>query len=84
MRPREQEQEYSLKIVEHIGVISQTVTGWNKELNIINWGGKDKYDIRDWDENHERLSRGVTLTADEMRQLITLLKKVEPKLMEVE
>ena len=77
---RTREQEFSFEIVEHIGVISKTITGWNKELNIVSWNGRKKYDLRDWDENHERMSRGITLTADEMRQLITLLKGVEPKL----
>lgn len=81
---RTREQEFSFEIVEHIGVISKTITGWNKELNIVSWNGRKKYDLRDWDENHERMSRGITLTADEMRQLVTLLKGVEPKLEEVE
>ena len=79
---RTREQEFSFEIVEHIGVISKTITGWNKELNVVRWNSRKKYDLRDWDENHERMSRGITLTADEMRQLITLLKGVEPKLEE--
>lgn len=51
-------------------------TGWSKELNIVSWnGGQPKVDIRDWDENHERMSRGVTLTKDEFRKMIELTKE---------
>ena len=50
--------------------------GWNKELNIVSWnGGQPKYDIRDWDLDHEHMSRGVTLHEKEMRQIFDLMKK---------
>ncbi|MEI3503270.1 MAG: PC4/YdbC family ssDNA-binding protein [Anaerovoracaceae bacterium] len=43
-------------------------TGWRKELNLVSWnGGAPKYDIRDWDPDHERMSRGITLHEKEMR-----------------
>jgi len=61
------------EIQEHFGVISHYDSGWNKELNLISWNGAAaKFDIRDWDEHHERMSRGVTLTPREMRKLVDL------------
>ncbi len=44
---------------------------WRKELNLVSWNGKaPKYDIRDWTEGHTHPGRGVTLSTDELRELI--------------
>ena len=44
--------------------------GWAKELNVVTWYGKPpKYDIREWSPDHENMSRGITLTWDELRDL---------------
>lgn len=70
------DREVRFEILEHIGVLSTHSTGWNKELNIVSWnGGQPKYDIRDWDLDHEHMSRGVTLHEKEMRQIFDLMKK---------
>lgn len=48
--------------------------GWTKEVNLISWnGGAEKYDIRDWDANHEKMSRGITLREEEVEKLLELL-----------
>lgn len=61
------------EIREYLGVISEHDSGWNKELNIISWNGQTpKYDLRDWDPHHERMSRGITLHPTEMRKLVDL------------
>ena len=58
------------EIVEHIGVLSENAKGWKKELNLISWNEREpKYDIRDWDENHEKMSKGITLSKNEMDEL---------------
>lgn len=63
-------EKITFEIVNHIGVISEKTKGWNKELNRVIWNGRDtKYDIRDWDKNHEKMSKGITLTVDELRRL---------------
>ena len=60
------------EIVKHIGVIREYPTGWKKELNLVSWnGGGVKYDIRDWDPLHEHMSRGVTLTEQEVINLMS-------------
>ncbi len=70
------DREVHFEILEHIGVISTHSTGWNKELNIVRWnGGQPKYDIRDWDLDHEHMSKGITLHEKEMRQIFDLMKK---------
>lgn len=68
-----QERNITYEIKEHLGVIKEYDTGWKKELNMISWNGAvTKYDIRDWDENHERMSRGITLHPGEMRTVVDL------------
>lgn len=67
--------EIVFEIKEKIGVIKPYPTGWNKELNLVAWnGGVTKYDIRDWDPEHEHMSRGITLHPDEMRKIMNLLR----------
>jgi len=67
---------FTFEIIEHVGVISVNSTGWKKELNVVVWnGGSEKYDIRDWDMNHEHMSRGVTLHKDEAKKLFEMLKE---------
>lgn len=66
--------DIEFKVSARLGVISSYSTGWTKELNVISWnGGPAKYDIRDWDPDHERMSRGVTLHEEEARTLLSLL-----------
>lgn len=62
------------EIVKEIGILSESTKGWRKELNFISWNEKEpKYDLRDWAPNHEKMGKGVTLTADELRKLKDLL-----------
>ena len=63
--------DFSFKIVAHVGTVENYPTGWSKEVNIVSWNdGAPKLDIRDWDSEHEHMSRGITLTADEMQRVI--------------
>lgn len=69
----ERNNNITYEIVEYIGVISSWESGWNRELNLISWNGaKPKYDIREWDEKHDRMSKGITLHSWEMRNLVDL------------
>lgn len=64
------DRELKFEIVNTIGVISTSKSGWTKELNRVSWnGGEPKYDIRDWDPNHEKMGKGITLTETELREL---------------
>lgn len=72
-RSKEKE-EVTFEVTEHIGVLASYATGWTKELNLVAWNGKPpKYDLRDWSENHEHMSRGITLHRDEMQKLLQLM-----------
>ena len=68
--------EITFEIVENIGVLSESKKGWKKELNLISWNNATpKYDIRDWDPKHEKMSKGTTLTKDEAKVLYELLEE---------
>ena len=68
--------EIKFEIVKAIGVLSKSAKGWTKELNLVSWNdGAPKYDLRDWDPNHEKMGKGVTFTEDEVRKLKKLLDK---------
>ena len=65
---------FSFEILRHYGVISKDNAGWTLELNMMSWNGEQlKYDLRWWDEDHERMSRGVTLTKAEAQRLLTVM-----------
>lgn len=61
-------------------VIMSGSKGWNLELNIVSWNDRDaKYDIRSWSEDHTKMGKGLTMTADELSALRDLLNKIEIK-----
>jgi len=65
--------EIVFEIKDHVGVIKTYPNGWSKELNVVVWNnGNPKYDIRDWDQDHEHMSRGITLHADELKKLVDM------------
>ncbi|ENH97654.1 hypothetical protein J416_04391 [Gracilibacillus halophilus YIM-C55.5] len=58
------------EIIETIAIISESPKGWKKELNLVSWNGRDpKYDLRDWSPDHEKMGKGLTLSAEELKTL---------------
>jgi hypothetical protein len=69
-----QNREIEYKLVEKLGVLDTHKSGWAREVNIVAWNGKPpKFDIRDWDPEHERMSRGITLHEREAVKLAKIL-----------
>lgn len=70
--------QYNFEIVKHIGVIDSYPSGWTKEVNLVSWNGNDaKYDIREWSPEHDKMSRGLTLTKEEVIKLMDILSNEE-------
>ena len=69
--------DITFEIMEHIGtidVIDGREEKWTKEVNVVAWnGGKPKIDVRDWNEAHDRMSRGITLTEDQAMKMTKAL-----------
>ena len=70
--------EITFEITKELGVISENAKGWTRELNLVSWNEREPvYDIRVWQEDHEKLGKGITLTAEELKNLKKLLETME-------
>ena len=66
--------ELTFEIKECLGVLSENARGWTKELNLISWNDREpKYDIREWNPDHTRMGKGVTLSTEEFENLKKLI-----------
>lgn len=66
------------EITKKIGVLSTSSTGWVKELNMVSWNDREaKFDLREWSEDHSKMSKGVTLTREEVLELKELLNNLD-------
>jgi len=66
------------EITEEIGNLSESSSGWTKELNLISWNNRaPKYDLRDWAPDHGKMGKGVTLSKEELRVLRDILNGME-------
>ena len=60
-------------VVKNIGVIADN-GAWETQVNMISWNhGAPKFDIRKWNVETDRMSKGISLTESEARALADLL-----------
>lgn len=65
--------EVKYEIVKELGVISESSKGWTRELNMVSWNDNaPKYDVRDWNPDHTRMTKGITMTEEELKKLVEL------------
>lgn len=70
--------DIKFEITRSLGVLSQGSKGWQKEINLVSWNERSpKIDIRDWDPNHEKMGKGVTLSPEEVKQLRDILTQLD-------
>jgi hypothetical protein len=61
--------DFSYSILNHIATISQRGS-WALELNLISWAGRPAtFDLRKWNDDHSKMSKGISLTRDEVKAL---------------
>jgi hypothetical protein len=66
------------EITQELGVLSESKSGWTRELNLVSWNGAaPRFDIRDWAPGHEKMGKGISLNGEELAKLKQLLDKVE-------
>jgi hypothetical protein len=66
------------EIVQTYGVLSESTKGWKKELNLISWNGrKEKFDLREWSPDHDKMGKGITFTSEELKKLRDMLNELE-------
>ncbi|MBU3182762.1 YdbC family protein [Clostridium psychrophilum] len=70
--------EIKYDILKKLGILSEGSKGWKKEVNIISWNNKNaKIDMRDWDEEHIKMRKGITLNKTELKQLKEILNQID-------
>lgn len=70
--------EPTYEIIHEVGVLSTNSRGWEKKLCYVSWNGEDpKYDLRSWCETEDgiKMSKGITLTGEELEALYYLIQK---------
>lgn len=70
--------DFTFFIEKQIGVISQGKGGWQVELNLVSWSGREaKYDIRSWSPDHQKMGKGITMTQEELKTLAQIINSME-------
>lgn len=68
-------EEITYEIIENLGVLSETKSGWKLEVNLISWNGADPViDIRSWSPDKSKMGKGITLNKEEEEKLLEILK----------
>lgn len=64
------------EIKRNLGILSRNERGWVKALTLTSWNGNPaKLDIREWNEDYTRCSKGVTFTDEEAKVLKAILDR---------
>ena len=64
-------------IIKSYGTFSRDFKFWNKEVNLISWNKRPaKLDIRNWQKDHKKCGKGITITREEAEELVKLLNKI--------
>lgn len=70
--------DITFDVLEHLGTLSENPKGWTKELTMVSWNErKPKFDIREWSPNYTKMSKGVTFTVEELKELKTILNQLD-------
>ena len=71
------EKSITCEIVRPIAVLSENERGYTKEINLVSWNGANpKFDIRNWHPGRERSGKGITLTKEEIMNLMDAMEEV--------
>ena len=69
--------DFSYEIKQNIAVLSSR-GAWTLELNLVSWGGRaPTFDLRKWSADHTKMSKGISLTATELKELAKVLATME-------
>ena len=69
--------DFKYEIVERLGVIQVSSSGWTKEFNLVSWNERNpKYDIREWSPDRAKMSKGVSFTKEEIMKFREMLREI--------
>lgn len=61
--------DFSYTIVQHLASFPST-GAWTLELNLISWAGRPAtFDLRKWNADHSKMSKGVSMSKQELDAL---------------
>ena len=70
--------EFKYEITERIAVLSTNARGWERQLNMVSWNGKEpKYDLRDWAPDGSKMGKGISMTREELVTLKGILEEMD-------
>ena len=69
---------FRFEIVKSLGIVTEKKgadgTPWTREINLVSWNGRGpKVDIREWNADHTKMSKGITMTDEEAEQMCMIL-----------
>ena len=67
-----EQRSITYELVKQLAILAEEKNGWKKEVNLVHWNNSPagpKIDIRSWSEDHEAMSKGVTLSYEEANVL---------------
>jgi len=77
--------DFKFDIKKTLGTISENSKGWKREINVMTWNNKKaKVDIREWDDKHEQMGKGITLNKEELKQLKDILAEINIDELDIE
>ena len=69
---------FTYEITERIAVLSTATNGWECQLNMVSWNGREpKYDIRTWAPDGSKMGKGISLTLEELQNLKGILDELD-------
>ena len=70
--------EFKYEITKKLGVLSEAANGWQRQFNMVSWNDREpKFDIRDWSPDGTKMSKGISLTGEELSILKGLLEDID-------
>lgn len=68
----------NFEIYKVLGTLSENKDGWKKQLTCTSWGRYNpKFDLRSWDSEYNGMTKGITLSLEEITALRDLLNEVD-------
>lgn len=70
--------DFKYEIKQKLLVLSKNIKDWTKEFNIVSWNERTpKFDIREWSPEHDKMSKGITLSKAEVKLLRDVLNRCD-------
>ena len=70
--------QLNFNIQDVCGTLSENKDGWRKELTFISWNNRaPKFDLRSWDPDYQAMTKGITMTKEEVMKLKDVLNEMD-------